>query len=472
MTTVDERLALAAAALGVSDEVDRLANVLDHLVVDESAIWLVLSSALARIVAVSEVIEARRDLALHGGERWLRQLRARGRAVKDTVEILTGHTVVDVHDAVASARRAGAVRVARELAAHWVDTATLVGWDEDRWVLRRCDLEGAWVGHLLLPWRCTFIVPEIADARGRVDATRAIAVYGRGTTAAIGFDCIPITTAEMVPPGVGGSFPNYLAMLAQFDLILPVSQAAATEFRGWRAMLGSADITGPHLIPVALPCDVPTLTEAEVRAVWHELLHDDPRPVLLSVGTHEPRKNQLAVLHAAEMLSQTGRAFQVIFVGGETDWSVPFLNELERLQRDRVPVRDLGAVDDRALFALYRLATATVFPSWNEGFGLPIVESLMSGTPVVTSFFGAMAEAAAPGGALFVDPADDWAIIRALDAVLFDASTRARLTAEMADLPRSTWADYADAVLAAIRTHVSNSERGTREGGSQPLVAG
>ena len=100
-------------------------------------------------------------------------------------------------------------------------------------------------------------------------------------------------------------------------------------------------------------------------------------------------------------------------------------------------------VADPTLWALYRLARCTVFPSLNEGFGLPVAESLASGTPVVTADFGSMREIGAAGGALLVDPRDDHAIAGALRAVLTDDELHARLAREAATRPARGWEIYA-----------------------------
>jgi glycosyltransferase involved in cell wall biosynthesis len=84
-----------------------------------------------------------------------------------------------------------------------------------------------------------------------------------------------------------------------------------------------------------------------------------------------------------------------------------------------------------------------VFCSLNEGFGLPVVESLASGTPVITSDFGSMRELGEGHGALTVDPRSPAGLAKALDRIFSDESLYRRLVAETATLLRSTWQDYA-----------------------------
>ena len=86
-----------------------------------------------------------------------------------------------------------------------------------------------------------------------------------------------------------------------------------------------------------------------------------------------------------------------------------------------------------------------MFPSVNEGFGLPVAESLACGTPVITSNFGAMKEIAdAGGGALLVDPRDDDSVTDGMRALLTDDALLARLAAEAVARPVGSWDVYAE----------------------------
>ena len=98
---------------------------------------------------------------------------------------------------------------------------------------------------------------------------------------------------------------------------------------------------------------------------------------------------------------------------------------------------------DRQLWAAYRLARCTLFPSLHEGFGLPVAESLAAGTPAVTSNFGSMAEIADGGGAMTVDPHDDHSIADALRVLITDDAEHARLVEQARRRTVRTWDDYA-----------------------------
>jgi len=118
-------------------------------------------------------------------------------------------------------------------------------------------------------------------------------------------------------------------------------------------------------------------------------------------------------------------------------------------------IRFLGFVDDAALPALYRAADALVYPSLFEGFGLPPVEAMACGCPVISSARGSLAEVVADAADL-VDPFDVSAIAAALDRVATDASRRDRLRAAgLRNAQRFNWQRYAEAVRGVYEAAVA-----------------
>ena len=160
----------------------------------------------------------------------------------------------------------------------------------------------------------------------------------------------------------------------------------------------------------------PLATEAVARAVV--LARDLPDRFVLWVGTVEPRKNLTGLVAAMERLAGVD-----LVVVGPDGWNVDAGRVLAPLG-DRV--HRLGRVDELELSALYRAATVFAYPSLLEGFGLPVLEAMAHGTPVVTSSTTATAEAAG-GAGLLVDPTDPDAIAGALASVLDDPARHAEL---------------------------------------------
>jgi glycosyltransferase involved in cell wall biosynthesis len=150
-----------------------------------------------------------------------------------------------------------------------------------------------------------------------------------------------------------------------------------------------------------------------------------PERYLLFVSTLEPRKNVAGVLQAFRLLVEWGYAGDLVLLG-RWGWHTEGI----RSELETSPVRDrihhLDYVDRRKLAAFYSHADALIFPSWIEGFGLPLVESMACGTPVVTSGTSAMPEIAGPA-AVYVDPESPHGIASATAALLADPDHRQRL---------------------------------------------
>ncbi len=146
-----------------------------------------------------------------------------------------------------------------------------------------------------------------------------------------------------------------------------------------------------------------------------------PEAFLLAVGTIERRKNLLLVLQALEKLP----GVPLVAVGRPTPYAEE-LHAFARAHRLAERVRLLSDVSTTDLAAMYRLATVAVYPSLFEGFGLPIVEALFSGTPVVTTRGGCFAEAGGPGSA-YVDPRDPGELREVLASLLEDPARRAAM---------------------------------------------
>ena len=146
---------------------------------------------------------------------------------------------------------------------------------------------------------------------------------------------------------------------------------------------------------------------------------------LLFLGTIEPRKNLTRLLQAVE-LADPGIG-PLVIAGGQGWNNVAIREAMTRLSRDG-RVRDLGYVPDRLRPTLYAGARAFVYPSLYEGFGLPPLEAMACGTPVLTSNVSALPEVIGDA-ALYVDPEDVSALTEALTRIWSDESLRADLRA-------------------------------------------
>jgi glycosyltransferase involved in cell wall biosynthesis len=431
-------------------------------------VWLALAVLRAEYPERDAVVDFRRRARIDGARPALQALLARAVSTlrhRGGVRIVQDAVVVDVHHTARTGLATGIQRVARQTVSRWAAErdVVLTGWGasfdglhELGPELRERALTGAGEEPrrpartpLVVPWRSHVVLPELAIEGRRTARLGALAEFSGNRTSAIGFDCVPLTTAETVAPGMAGAFGKNLAALAHFDTVATISHAAGTEYRGWRRMLQGAGLSGPDIRVVSLPAPPPVVTDAGIAAA-REVLGLDDRPLLLCVGSHEPRKNHLAVLHAATLLWRAGRDFRLAFVGGNAWRDEEFTARLAQLQADGRPVGSVRAISDEALSAAYRLADASIFPSVNEGYGLPVAESLSAGTPVITSAFGSMQEIAADRGAVLVDPREDGEIAAAIERVLFDRPTRDGLTAQLSHFSAGDWSSYASDLWTAF----------------------
>jgi glycosyltransferase involved in cell wall biosynthesis len=153
-------------------------------------------------------------------------------------------------------------------------------------------------------------------------------------------------------------------------------------------------------------------------------------PYVLTVGSRTARKNLAALRVTAERLRAKG--IELVGVGGDRPQF--------RAGPEEAGVRRLGPVPDEHLPGLYAHAAAFVFPSLYEGFGLPPLEALACGTPVVAADRGSLPEVLGDD-AILVDPDDEEAIADAVEAVLGRRPEPVR---------RYTWEAMARAVNALL----------------------
>jgi glycosyltransferase involved in cell wall biosynthesis len=168
-------------------------------------------------------------------------------------------------------------------------------------------------------------------------------------------------------------------------------------------------------------------------------------PFLLAVGTLEPRKNLPRLLDAfGEVAGELPGHWLVVV--GPVGWG-PRL----RPTWDSVRVKLAGPVGDALLHALYQAADGLAYPSLYEGFGLPVLEAMANGAPVLTSDRSSMPEVAG-GAALLVDPHDRSAIAAGLVRLAGDEALRRRLVeAGRRRAAGFTWRATAAATWAAYR---------------------
>lgn len=176
------------------------------------------------------------------------------------------------------------------------------------------------------------------------------------------------------------------------------------------------------------------------------------REFLLAVGSLQPRKNleRLIRTYARLRREQPDFAPQLVIVGRKLWLAESIFAEVKR-QPWASDVILTGYVSDSDLPALYRTASAFVYPSLFEGFGLPPLEAMACGTPVITSNLSSLPEVAG-SAALLIDPLNEQELAAALQRILNDQPLRARLRAEgVRQAAKFTWQEAAEKTLQLYR---------------------
>jgi glycosyltransferase involved in cell wall biosynthesis len=146
------------------------------------------------------------------------------------------------------------------------------------------------------------------------------------------------------------------------------------------------------------------------------LAHGIDFPYILYIGSIEARKNLIVLLEAYAQLRHWSQKWKLVIVGARKWKYTPVFNTLERLQLSSY-VHFTGYIPEADLPALYNGASLFVFPSLYEGFGLPVLEAMACGTPVITSNCSSLPEVTADA-AILIHPMDVNAITLAIRRVL------------------------------------------------------
>src|SRR5256714_5980513 len=194
----------------------------------------------------------------------------------------------------------------------------------------------------------------------------------------------------------------------------------------------------PHGVETEFSLPLSTAVRAEVTSRYAL-----PPRYLLQVGTVQPRKNYVTTLRALKRIPIEQR-IPLVVVGG-FGWKYDAVVEAVRALELRDWVRFVGYAGMQDLPALYQMAQAVVFPSLDEGFGLPLLEAFAAGTPVVASNAGAIPEVAGDA-ALLCRPDDDEAVALNLLHLFTDSQLRERqIAAGRARAALYTWSASAAA---------------------------
>lgn len=262
-------------------------------------------------------------------------------------------------------------------------------------------------------------------------------------------DAIPVRWAHLYgqqASQAARAHTEYMNGLAQFDLVLANSQTTAQHLKQFW--------TNQQLQVAARLHAVPLAEELPGTARLPPVDNPNDAKIVLCVGSLEPRKNHGALLKALAALVAEQRWPQqltLVIAGWPNDARV--VAQVKRATALGLPIRWEAEADDARLLELYGQSLACVYPSLEEGFGLPVAESLWHQRACLCSNRGALAELAAGGGCLTVDTSS-WKEIRTgLLAISTDLALRTKLEQQIAQRPTRTWRQVAAEWHRALMAH-------------------
>jgi glycosyltransferase involved in cell wall biosynthesis len=265
-----------------------------------------------------------------------------------------------------------------------------------------------------------------------------------------------VTIHDVIPLVLPWAFPlRHRLVLAtalarirkQAEVVIAPSMAAAEDVRHFLRV----ERDRIHVIPMG--CEPRFHPVADpIRAAALRRRYDLPERYILFVGTLEPRKNIQTLLRAfAQVTAEMPQDDLTLVMAGGKGWGgEDYRATVESLKlHDRV--RFAGFVADDHLPELYRGALLFVYPSLYEGFGLPVLEAMACGTPVVTSNRASLPEVAGDA-TLLVDPTRPEGLAGAMAAILTDSALSQELrTKGLARAQTFTWDAVAQQTIAIYR---------------------
>ena len=270
------------------------------------------------------------------------------------------------------------------------------------------------------------------------------------------YDLIPILLPDFCSEPASGGQPYFKTIMdgiGREDWVVCISQSTKDDLCGYRKDLDPRRIFVTHLGASNwfYPCK-DSLTIEKVRSKYKI----PPGRYVLSVCTFEPRKNLAHLIRCFAQLIQQERLSDLhLVLVGNLGWKYESIfSELTAKEglRDRIIIT--GYVANEDLAALYSNALFFVFPSLYEGFGLPPLEAMQCGVPVITSNTSSLPEVVGNAG-ITVDPQDGDALGQAMLRLAVDDNQRAELANKSLEQARQfSWAQCANQTLKAYQTAV------------------
>ena len=263
-----------------------------------------------------------------------------------------------------------------------------------------------------------------------------------GPSVAVVHDLIPVKFPQFATRRSLREFGGYLDTLRHYDGVAAVSEASQRDLIDYWTARG---VRKRPPVTVITPATDPVVS---APGSWSG---GDGPPVVLMVATLEPRKNQLTVLEACEVLWRHGTRFALRLIGRRRSGGDEAAARVAGLRAKGRPVEWLGHVSDEALADAYAECRFTLCPSLYEGYGLPVVESLRRLRPCIVSARGALREVSGDGGCIVLPEPEAGPLSAAILRLLEDEDCYRNLVAECGRRRYRDWSDYVDDVGTWLR---------------------
>ncbi|WP_199621702.1 glycosyltransferase family 4 protein [Paenibacillus alkalitolerans] len=189
----------------------------------------------------------------------------------------------------------------------------------------------------------------------------------------------------------------------------------------------------------------------------------------LGVGTIEPRKNYRLLLEAFAKLVHNAGETRDLYIAGDRGWLENDIDRMVNILGLEKRVRFLGYVTDEELAVLYSSCYAFIYPSHFEGFGLPVLEAISCGAPVVTSRTSSLPEIAGEG-ALFINPREVDSLVEAMTRLLSHPGLRETLkTAALKQSRKFSWKNTTEQILDIYHQVMENKPWFSNDYTARPL---
>ncbi len=272
---------------------------------------------------------------------------------------------------------------------------------------------------------------------------RAAALLKNGKSAqdvAICHDLIPWQNARIIDQRAPKPFREYLQALARCREVICISVSTQEcLLTAWSEENITAVPTRVLPWPVDFSGDRPSLPPPASPAK------------ILFVSSLSKRKNHTILLEACDRLWSRSFDFELVLVGRLGKDCDPIADAVGASVARGRPVTWLKHIDEAALAKAYQEAFFSVFPSVQEGFGLPVLESLWHGRPVICTGDGAVGEIAAGGGCLVTDVENPVTLSQAIQSLLEHDSQRKTLQEEAQERSFLRWSDYVQDLAPILR---------------------